>query len=237
MMASAVVLAVTVFEGAAAMPLKAQSVAGQASAAQSTTGKLPAFDVASVRPNKSGNRPTSNFPLGPGDVYVPNGGYFSATNQPLITYFYFAYRIMSNQGRYVLPQLPEWVTTERFDIQARAEGNPGKDEMRLMMRSLLADRFKLAVHHETRQVPLFVIVLVKPGKTGPQLQLHPNDTSCPTTPSPPSAQPPAKAASQPQTVAGGFPVMCNGLFPRPASARGRLRVGGRNVTIGSLLTH
>lgn len=230
-MASAVVLAVTVSVGAAAMPLKAQSVAGQASAAQSTTGNQPAFDVASVRPNKSGNRPTSNFPLGPGDVYVPNGGYFTATNQPLITYLYFAYRIMSNQGRYVLPQLPEWVTTERFDIQARAEGNPGKDEMRLMMRSLLADRFKLAVHHETRQVPLFAIVLVKPGKTGPQLQLHPNDTSCPTTPSMP-AQPPAKTASQPPTVAGGFPVMCNGLFPLPASARGRLRVGGRNVTIG-----
>ena len=88
---------------------------------------------------------------------------------------------MSNQGRYVLPQLPEWVTTERFDIQARAEKNPGKDEMRLMMRSLLADRFKLAVHYETLQVPLFAIVLAKPGKTGPQLQLHPIDTSCPTT--------------------------------------------------------
>jgi uncharacterized protein (TIGR03435 family) len=208
MMASAVVLAVTVFVAAAA---------GQAS---------PAFDVASVKPNKSGKQPSSNFPLGPGDVYVPNGGFFSATNQPLITYFYFAYRIMSNQGRYVLPQLPQWVTTERFDIQARAEGNPGKNEMRLMMRSLLADRFKLAVHHETRQVPLFAIVLVKPGKTGPHLQLHPNDTSCPTT-----TQPPAKPASQAPTAADGFPVLCNGLFPLPASAPGRMRVGGRNVTI------
>ena len=217
MMASAVVLAATLFVSSAAMPLLGQSAVRQ-----------HAFDVASVKPNKSGNSPTSNFPLGPGDIYAPNGGFFSATNQPLITYLYFAYRIMSNQGRYLFPQLPEWVTTEKFDIQARAEGNPGKAEMRLMMRSLLADRFKLAVHYETRQVPLFAIVLVKPGKTGPQLQLHPHDTSCPTTPSPQ----PIKAPQQLQTVAGGFPVLCNGLFPLPASERGRMRVGGRNVTIG-----
>lgn len=83
-------------------------------------------------------------------------------------------------------------TTDRFDIQARAEGNPGKDQMRLMMRSLLADRFKLAIHHETRQVPAFAIVLVKPGKTGPQLQLHPNDAPCPTT---------SSAQDSPQTAA------------------------------------
>src|ERR1700722_1710446 len=119
MMTRAVVLAVTVSVIAAAMPLEAQSAAGQAPVAQSATGSQPSFDVASVKQNKSGNQPTSNFPLGPGDVYVPNGGFFSATNQPLITYFYFAYRIMSNQSLYVLPQLPGWSMTDRFDIQAR----------------------------------------------------------------------------------------------------------------------
>ena len=135
---------------------------------------------------------------------------------------------MSNQSRYVLPQLPGWATTDRFDIQARAEGNPGKDQMRLMMRSL-ADRFKLAIHHETRQVPAFAIVLVTPGKTGPQLRLHPNDAPCPTTS---SAQDSPQTAAQVQTVAGGFPALCNGWFPLPPSAPGRIRLGARNVTIG-----
>ena len=209
--------------------------APQASANQSTTASRPAFSVASVKPNKSENRPTSNVPLGPGDVFAPTGGFFSASNQTLMTYLNFAYRIMSNQRPYVLPKLPGWATTERFDIQARTEGNPGKDEMRLMMRTLLADRFKLAVHNETRQVPMFAIVFAKAEKMGPHLRLHSNDTPCPITPSSPqSGQSPAKPSSQPQTVTGGFPILCNGLFPLPASERGRIRVGGRNVTIGFL---
>lgn len=96
MMPSAVVLAVVVLWGATAMPLTAQSTAGQAPAASSQ----PAFDVASVKPNKSGNQPTSNFPLGPGDVFNPNGGYFAATNLPLVTYLFFAYKIMGNQSKF-----------------------------------------------------------------------------------------------------------------------------------------
>jgi hypothetical protein len=54
-------------------------------ATPSATTKL-AFDVASVRQNKSGSKPESNFPLGPGDMYAQPGGEFSASGQPLITY-------------------------------------------------------------------------------------------------------------------------------------------------------
>jgi hypothetical protein len=64
--------------------------------------------------------------------------------------------------------------------------------MRLMMQSLLADRFKLAVHVESRQLPVYVLVLDKPGKLGPQLKPHPDDVPCPPTPSPhPSGPAPA----------------------------------------------
>ena len=52
-----------------------------------------------------------------------------------------------------------------------------------MMQSLLADRFKLAIHHETRQLPIMALVLDKPGKLGPQLQEHPEDSPCAITPS------------------------------------------------------
>ena len=86
MKASALVPTLAVLLSATAMPVVAPPAAGQASAAQSTTGNQPAFDVASVKPNKSGNRSSSNFPLGPGDVFTPNGGFFSATNLPLVTY-------------------------------------------------------------------------------------------------------------------------------------------------------
>ena len=52
--------------------------------------------------------------------------------------------------------------------------------MRLMMRSLLADRFKLAIHNEAREAPVFALILLKPGKTGPRLQPHLDDSSCST---------------------------------------------------------
>jgi uncharacterized protein (TIGR03435 family) len=77
-------------------------------------------------------------------------------------------------------KLPKWTSTEYFDIQARAVGSPTKDQLRLMMQSLLAERFRLAIHNETRQLPVFALVLVKSGKTGPHLQAHAADDSCPT---------------------------------------------------------
>ncbi len=201
-------------------PVDAQSTGGNASVFQSTAkAKEMAFDVASVKPSKSSDRPYSNFSLGPGDAYVPNGGYFAASNLPLFTYIAFAYKIQGNEGQYLLPQLPSWVISERFDIQARAEGNPGKDDMRTMMRALLADRFKLKIHTEKREIPVFELVLTKPGKTGPQLRLHTDDGSCPTAPAPG------------QTVEGGFPALCGGILRMPPTAPGRMRLGARKVTV------
>jgi len=68
--------------------------------------------------------------------------------------------------------LPKWVSTDSFDVQARAEGNSTQDQMCLMLRSLLADRFGLTVHVETAQPPVLALVLEKPGKTGPKLRPH-----------------------------------------------------------------
>ena len=183
------------------------------------------FDVASVKPSQPDVQPNSNFPLGPGDVYVQNGGLFSANNLPLVTYIFFAYKFIGNQAQFLLPQLPDWTKTEPFDIQARAQGNPGKDQMRLMMRALLADRFKLAIHNETREIPVFAFVLVKPGKTGPQLKLHSEGAPCSTDVQPSAAQGPVP------TVDGGLPALCNGIFGMPPSAPGRQRAAARNVTL------
>src|SRR5687768_17928883 len=93
----------------------------------------PSFEVASVKPNRTEAPGTTLFPLGPGDAYAANGGRFRATNQPLITYLRFAYRL----GQGDLLDLPRWVYNERFDVEARANGEPTKDQMRVMMRTLL----------------------------------------------------------------------------------------------------
>jgi uncharacterized protein (TIGR03435 family) len=205
--------------------------AGVIRAQSPAPGKIE-FDVASVKPSKSNDLPSnSSFPLGPGSAYLSSGGHFSAVNFPLATYLAFAYEVMGYQQESLLSQLPRWATTEHFDIQAQTDGSPAKDtkdQMRLMMRSLLADRFKLALHFETRQEPLFGLIALKPGRTGPLLQPHPNDSPCPTIP-----------PAQPNQPAGSFPAVCGGISAMPPSGPGLVRFGARNVTmpfVASMLT-
>jgi uncharacterized protein (TIGR03435 family) len=88
--------------------------------------------------------------------------------------------------------------------------------MRLMMQSLLADRFKMAVHWDKRAVPSFDLVLASPGKTGPQLQPHNAKVPCQAySPGPSPYGPPA----------GELPpfcgVMIGGGGPRYVNAAGR----------------
>ena len=196
---------------------------------QTAAGSKMAFDTATVRENTTAppGAGGSNFPLGPGDVYSRNGGLFRAYGFPLANYIEFAYKITPNQEEFLLSELPKWVTTERFDIEARAGGNPTKDQMRLMMQALLADHFRLAAHYETRQVPVFVLVLDRPGELGPQLQKHPDESPCPATSVVPSPAP----SAQPQFLDTRFPATCGGMLPMPPSAPGRLRGGARNVTM------
>ena len=114
-------------------PLLGQSAQSAVPQRQIDAGGKMAFDVASVKPNKSGGRAYSNVLLipGTGAVYSPTGGLFSAANYPLIAYMAFAYDMTGDQALQLGAQLPSWVTMENFDIEARAEGNPTKDQMRL----------------------------------------------------------------------------------------------------------
>ena len=196
---------------------------------QTVAGGKMAFDVVTVRQNTTAPPYAvgSNFPLGPGDVYVPNGGSFTATNFPLLTYIAFAYKITDNQEQSLLSQLPKWAITDRFDIQGTAHGNPTKDQMRLMMQAVLADRFRLSVHYETRQVPILALVVDQPGKLGPLLQRHADDSPCATTPAVPSPAPTAP----PQLRDTRFPATCGGILRMPPSVAGRVRSGARNVSM------
>jgi uncharacterized protein (TIGR03435 family) len=207
------------------------------SSSGSTTAKME-FDVASVRENKSGLPPSgvmpkSNFPLGPGAMYSPNGGLFSASNQPLLVYIMFGYKMTDHEVQSLIKQLPDWATTERFDIEAKTDNRDAtKDDMRLMMQSLLAERFKLAVHTVIEEIPVYGLMLAKPGKTGPKLRPHlRSDTSCSNAPSLAPTPDSAPVAAPRRTVAGGFPVICGGAAFVPPSVPGRFAVGYRNVPL------
>jgi uncharacterized protein (TIGR03435 family) len=216
---------------------RAQSAAGNAPTAQAPTpqwqidagGKME-FDIASVKPDTAAQSATtthSNIPLGPQDAFSPTGGLLSSTNWPLSQYMVFAYKLTAAQFRAVQAALPKWANSDRYDIQARASGNPTKDQFRLMMQALLADRFKLAIHYETKQLPVMALELDKPGKLGPKIQLHPSDVPCSTAPLPPGSAPGAIP-----TVAGGFPEPCGELIGWPSeNPPGRILVGARNVPL------
>src|ERR1043166_2896138 len=94
-------------------------------------GKME-FDVASVKQAQSSG--INNFPLDAADGYTPDAehGLFSATGAPLNTFISFAYKLNQYQNQAVRSQLPKWATANRYEIQARSEHNPTKDQMRLM---------------------------------------------------------------------------------------------------------
>jgi uncharacterized protein (TIGR03435 family) len=193
-------------------------------------GKME-FDVASVKQNKSSDIPKINIPMG-GDTYVSTGGIFSASNMPLIVYMAFAYKITGSQWPALQKQLPGWVTSDHFDIEAKSDNhNPTKDQMRLMMQALLADRFKLAAHTESQESSVFAMVVAKAGKLGPHLRPQPaDDTTCATA-APPSTDLSKITAT---TIEGGYPASCGALMVLPGTTRSHVVIGARNVPIKTI---
>jgi uncharacterized protein (TIGR03435 family) len=139
--------------------LNASSLAaGAQSPAATSHGR--AFEVMSVKPNKSGDQRFTMEPL--------PGGRITVVNAPLRLLIRLAYRLQDFQ----IVNEPSWLNSERFDIVAKAEGNPTQAQLGLMLRALLADRFKLRTHNETRELPIYSLTTVRrDSKTGPQL--HP----------------------------------------------------------------
>ena len=72
----------------------------------------------------------------------------------MLKYISFAYKLTPAQVSLLDPQLPgNWVAFDQFDIQARASADTTKDQVRLIVQSLLAERIKLAAHWEVRHIP------------------------------------------------------------------------------------
>jgi uncharacterized protein (TIGR03435 family) len=120
-------------------------------------GARASFEVASVKPNKSGVQ-------GSGTQWQPNGTVI-ATNVTLKSVIARAYEMREFQV-----DGPGWLSSARFDIAARAPEGTSDGQRPAMLRSLLADRFKLAARFETREQPVFALVVRNAGRLGPQLK-------------------------------------------------------------------
>ena len=117
----------------------------------------PAFEVASVKPSP---------PPTPGRTAPANDPtLFAAHNRTLKQLIQRAYDVED----YQVSGGPNWTDTDRFDVDAKPENSSSPAEMLLMLRTLLADRFQLTFHRETRPVELNVLTVAKGGpKFGPQ---------------------------------------------------------------------
>lgn len=119
----------------------------------------PAFEVASVRQNSSGNSASRTGP-------VP--GRFTIVNVPLRFIILDAYGLRDQQ----LIDAPAWTNTTAYDISATYPGGttPTEAESRRMVQQLLEDRFRLSLRTETRELPVYRLVLArKDGQPGPRL--------------------------------------------------------------------
>jgi uncharacterized protein (TIGR03435 family) len=207
---------------------------------QIAAGGSARFDVASVKQDTATPSPqtrNSNITLNVGDTFSPTGGLLSMTNYPLFTFITFAYKDNGKEMQAVQQQLPGWAKTNRYDIIAHASPNTTKDEFRLMIQALLTDRFKFAMHTETRQEQIFAMVLDKPGKLGPQLQQHTDTPEC----SP--ANPYSLAGPSPTVEGPGYPASCGTILmgdgrsgPLKPIHPGQFRMGARNLPLTRLAT-
>ena len=230
----AVLMAPVLVGIANAPPILAQSGSG-APQWQAAAGGHMAFEVASIKLMKPGSRGHApNFPLDNGDAFTnpPSGesphGRFSAAF-PLPAFLSFAYKLSltPDQRHAMLARLPKWVDTDLFEIDAKAAGNPTKDQMRLMMQSLLAERFHLAVHYETQEMPVYVLTLIKPGTWGPKLIRHADGPPCVVS----GPRDPTTGLAEPG--ADVFPPKCETQTTVPGK-NGRRVSGSRNTTIALL---
>jgi bla regulator protein blaR1 len=117
-----------------------------------------AFEVASIKPNI----PDGSGQMRMGIQPLP-GGRLNVTNASLKMLIRFAYNIDDAQ----ISGGPSWLDSDRYDIVAKGEGNATTDQLRQMLQSLLADRFQLKFHHDSKELPVYALLA---ARNGPKLK-------------------------------------------------------------------
>ena len=165
--------------GAAVIPVRSQ------------TKQKPSFEVVSVKPSP----PNLNMMRGGG----PRGDRLTLSSVPLRMLMNMAYRDSNEPFGLEIFGGPDWLDSALFDVEAKADCSGGiisNDQQTLMVQSMLEDRFQLKAHVETRDMPVYNLVV---GKDGPKLKASADQTPpapivlfgqlCGTVPAAPTALP------------------------------------------------
>jgi bla regulator protein blaR1 len=212
--ASAVVAVLLAFSLASARRVHAQSQA-------TTNAALPSFEVASIKPDHSG-APNRFFRFA-------DPSRLTITNMPVKDLIEFAYHVQPFQ----ISGGPGWINSQGYDIQAKVDDSvvaqlqklpreQRMDQFRLMLQSLLADRFKLKLSRETKQLPIYDLVV---AKGGPKL-----------TPTTVPAAPPIPSANEQSRPRGPMMMMSPGRITAKAVDMSALaELLGRDPALGGRL--
>jgi len=122
-----------------------------------------AFEVATIKPNNSGN---------PGKGFTVRGREILTINTSLADLLTFAYNIHLRQ----IVNGPTWMENDKYDIVGRpqAEGQPNDRQIRAMIKNLVLERFKLTVHTDKRDLPAYVLAVASGGPKMTQNTANPN---------------------------------------------------------------
>ena len=137
-------------------------------------GPLPAFEVTSVKLN------TSGLNIGPGarSVGFQPGGRFTMTDGTVMVLIRSAYPDSSE-----VIGAPAWVSSDHYDVQAKAAGDPPREEMTLMLRALLRERFQFVAREEQREQSTYALMIARTdGRLGAGLRRYAVDCSPYKTP-------------------------------------------------------
>ncbi len=130
---------------------------------QQVTNNLPSYEVASVKKNQSTAGGFSGCANGAPAGTIP-AGRCRIVDMPLFAIIAEAYSVPIASAEQYLSGLPNWASSEKYDIEAAAsDPSASRVELRRMLQNLLADRFKLKVHEETKEVNGFEMVIAKGG--------------------------------------------------------------------------
>jgi uncharacterized protein (TIGR03435 family) len=177
-------------------PLLCASLLSLAAFSQNTEPP-PAFEIASIRSSAPTTFPSMRGP-------VVRGGRYELRNATMVDLVRTAYRVDADR----VVGGPSWLEMDRFDVLAKLPGKPSSDEQRNMLRTLLADRFKLVIHNETQSMPAYALTAGK--------------------------HPALKKADAAGNTGCKFNVQGAGPGPAPAPAVPMFQYACRNVTMSAL---
>jgi uncharacterized protein (TIGR03435 family) len=169
------------------------------------------YEVASVKPSP----PMGNGPMfmgGRGGPGTQDPGRVTLNNMTVKSLLMQAYDVKQYQVTG-----PAWIDSERYDIAATVPEGASKEDARVMMQNLLAERFKITLHHETKEFPLYEMTV---AKGGPKMKVSTGDYNAP---------PPALTAPPPPPPGGG-----RGPIPMGKDGMPELPKGGRGMFIAMM---